>query len=86
MYAGNSSMDIYVYSVEKNNTIVHDLSMERTLQFGDVFPLKRCRFLDVDTKCPRNPQAYFDIWYKGDMTPQRKCKQGRWVDTREWGK
>ena len=79
IFAGNHSMDVYVYSVEQNNTIVHDLSMERKIPFKDVFPLRRCKFLGFDTKCPCNPHGYFKIWYMDDMRPFKVCKQGKWV-------
>ena len=91
MYAGKLHMDIFTFSL--NKTTVHQdqplvefqlgENLHGTLQFGEVFPLKRCKFLGVDTRCPCNPRATFKMLYKGDMRPLKVCKQGKWVNRKK---
>ena len=88
MNAGSLTMDIFIYSLNKtmdndNSSKIPARSKRGSLQFGEVFPLKRCKFLGVDTRCPCNPRATFKMLYNGDMRPLKVCKQGRWVNRKK---
>lgn len=53
----------------------------------DIFPLQKCRFMGLDTFCPRNPKVIFysDFGQNADLRPSLICRNGRWV-TREFTK
>ena len=48
--------------------------------WDDIYPLKRCKLLGMNTWCPRNPEPIFDVYYgKGeDRRSPWVCRNGKW--------
>ena len=85
LFIGNTYLDIYHYEVTDDGLLV-DREMEyydqnaMTHNYSDIFPLKRCMFIGVEVRCPRNPTKFLQIAYGGDvMKPDRKCSNSEWI-------
>ena len=74
-------VDVNVFREHGRN--LRDHEYDRNHLKTDVFPLKDCTFMGVETKCPRNEMAYLLKYYKPDVItkPFYKCKKRRWVST-----
>ena len=70
-------MNVYAYTRYKDTLL--DLASRKKYRVKDIFPLKKCRFVGLDVKCPSSPLSYFHLWYGDDFRPVTKCWQGRWV-------
>ena len=75
-------LDIWDLEVRSNGTQVFDrYGSGSYYSWSDIFPLKKCRLLGMDTWCPRNPEPIFDVYYgKGaDRRSPWLCKNKKWV-------
>jgi len=43
-----------------------------------VFPLKHCKFMEVDSFCPNKPMKVLETYYN-NLKPKEICKKGKWT-------
>ena len=71
-------MDIYDYT--QNGDILSDPSDGgRTFHVNDIFPLRKCYLMTLETFCPNNPVKVLNTFYGNNLDPQYICKNGTWV-------
>lgn len=74
-------LDIWDLEVRNNGTQVHDrYGPGYTYNWTDIFPLRKCTLLGLQSWCPRNPEPIFDAYYgKGaDRRTPWVCKNKTW--------
>ena len=71
-------MDIYDYTIKDGyvNDLVDYLKLYKV---EDVFPRKKCKFMDIETICPTNPHAVLKVIYGDNIAPKYICKNTTWV-------
>lgn len=84
-------LDIYAYNStsghQQDQTPVRFMPYDVTFEFRkvDIFPVTRCMFMGMETRCPQNPLAVFKTLYeksKNDyLNPERICTNKTWVKT-----
>ena len=77
-------MDLYDYKVEGDMVLDASAYWSNGGRYpvGEVFPLKRCRFMGLDTYCPNNPKVILhDLYGKGmkGLAPSRICRSKKWT-------
>jgi uncharacterized ubiquitin-like protein YukD len=74
-------VDVFVLHEQGGN--LRDYEYDKELLNTDIFPLKDCMFMGVDTKCPRNEMSYLLKYFKPDVLikPHYKCRNKTWVAT-----
>ena len=71
-------LDLYNYKSVNNK--VKDV-WDKEYFINDIFTLKKCLFMGLETVCPKNPQPIFEAFYGKDyLRPSRICKNGTWVE------
>jgi len=77
---GRSYIDIYEHNIQNNN-VVDPLSRFQH-KVEDIYPLQKCRFLNVTTLCPLKPTTILYKHYGKNLQPECKCKNKRWIKAR----
>ena len=74
-------VDVFVF--REHGRSLRDHEYDRNHLKEDVFPLKDCTFMGVETKCPRNETALLLKYYEPDVLtkPHYKCRNKTWVAT-----
>ena len=44
-----------------------------------VLPLKHCKFMGIDSRCPNIPKTLLTSYYGANLRPTRVCKNKKWV-------
>lgn len=74
-------LDIFDYKIDKGK--IYDPSeWKKEYLESDVFPLKKCRFLEQVTYCPKKPTAVLFEFYGNkieNLSPNTICRQGSWT-------
>ena len=71
-------MDIFAYTTYQD-TVNFIPSSTYEYRKYDIFPLTRCMFMGLETKCPQKPNVIFKKLYS-DLKPTKKCFNNTWVD------
>ena len=66
----SSSTNTVVFKTEDSKT-VFNTSM--------ILPFTKCRFISYDTFCPRDTEKFLRDIYDGNLEPNKRCVNGRWV-------
>ena len=70
-------MDIFM--IEDHGAKLWDEYRDRIHDRDAMLPVKPCKYLGLDTKCPNNTKKYLNVYYGKDyMTPHHKCEDGEW--------
>ena len=77
----NRHLDIYEYEW-RNGTIYESADFEKVYLPKDVFPLKYCKFMGLQTFCPKYPKAILNIWYGKNLRPSKQCKNKKWTSVK----
>ena len=75
-------MDIYDYKIE-NGKVKDPSEWKKEYPTKDIFPLKKCMFMKLETVCPKNPRVILEAFYGKKLLPKRICKNGHWVNRAE---
>ena len=74
-------LDIYDFKLE-NGKLYDPSEWKKEFQAVDVFPLKKCKFMGLETFCPKHPLSILHEFYGKDMNklrPNTKCRNKKWV-------
>ena len=78
LIADNRQIDIYDYKIE-NKKLIDPSEWEKEYPTKDIFPLKKCMFMKLETVCPKNPRVILEAFYGKNLSPTTICKKGEWV-------
>ena len=77
----NWHLDLYAYTTYQDTVkyMPHDAAFE--YRKDSFFPLTRCMFMGIETRCPRKPTAVFKTHYDKDglVKPNQICINKTWV-------
>ena len=73
-------MDIYAYVTYQDTVKFIPFSAAFEYRKDEIFPLTRCMFMGIETRCPKKPKAIFKKLYNGSIKPTKKCFSKTWVD------
>ena len=76
-------VDIFAYVVQPNGFVHIQTDEDLHLKTVDVFPLKKCRFMDLETRCPSNPALLLKLLYGNQLDSQMKCRNTKWLKNRK---
>ena len=74
-------VDVFAYVTEPDaGGVVHIQSDENLhVKTRDVFPLKKCRFMGLQTWCPRNADLLLNILYGDRLGSLMQCSNTKWM-------
>ena len=70
-------VDIYDYTV-RDGLLIDPSEGYHELKIEDIFPLKKCMFLDMEMKCSNKPKVHLESFYS-NLKPNKICVNGSWV-------
>ena len=70
-------MDIFM--LEDHGALFWDEYRDRIHHRNAILPIKPCKYLRLDTKCPNDKEKYLKMYYGNNyMVPHHKCNDGKW--------
>ncbi|XP_066933727.1 uncharacterized protein [Clytia hemisphaerica] len=71
-------LDIYSYDMLYDTVrVFSDYHQELRKDF--VFPLKKCKFMGLESYCPNKPKPILTIYYGVDLKPNEICQNTKWI-------
>ena len=72
-------MDIYAYVTYQDTVKFIPFSAPFEYRKDEIFPLTRCMFMGIETRCPKKAKAIFKNLYDS-IKPTKKCFNKTWVE------
>lgn len=76
-------VDIFAYVAQPNGVVHIQCDEDLHMKTRDVFPLKKCRFMGLETRCPNNPELLLKNLYGENLESVMKCNNTKWMKVRK---
>lgn len=74
-------VDVFVFREDRKH--LNDVEYKTVHPVGDIYPLKPCVFMGIETKCPQNQTSLLLRYYGPDVVrkPHYVCRNKTWLPT-----